>query len=249
MSAKKIISLSAAPKGFGRNPDELTADMFVSELPVQHSHEYYADEELGLYVGVWDTTDMTETAGPYACDEFMYLIEGEAVIKNCKTGVKEKAKAGEAFLIPRGYDCQWHQTGYLRKYYLISENPNEPVPEKPTVEGIIIPGSDDPMEPLTKAEPFLVTSAGHNQRQHVCYRDGTGKFASGTWESEPFQSEPAAFPYHGFACVQAGSLTLTDESGDQHSFAASDAFFIPQGVVCRAEASEFTRLFFSILSD
>ena len=56
MPAKRIISLSPAPEGFGQTPDELTPDMFVSELPVQHSHEYYADEELGLYIGVWDTT-------------------------------------------------------------------------------------------------------------------------------------------------------------------------------------------------
>jgi uncharacterized cupin superfamily protein len=247
MPAKKIISLSAAPEGFGQNPDELTADMFVSKLPVQHSHEYYADEELGLYVGVWDTTDMTETAGPYACDEFMYLLEGEAVIKNCKTGVKEKAKAGEAFLIPRGYDCQWHQSGYLRKYYLISENPNEPVPEKPTVEGIIIPSDDAPMKPLDGEAPFWIENGNPLQKQHVCYPDTTGKFLSGTWESEPFESETRPFPYNEFAYVRSGSLTVVDESGGSFNFKSGDALFLPEGVVCRVEVTEKVRLFFAVL--
>jgi hypothetical protein len=248
MPAKKeIIRLSASPEGFGRTADELTADMFASEPPVQHSHEYYVDEELGLYIGVWDTTGMIETAGSYPCDEFMYLLEGEAGIKNIKTGEMEKAKAGEPFLIPKGYDCQWHQTGYLRKFFLISENPNEPVPEKPASEGIIIPRADTPMEPLLSAEPFLLRGSFPVQQQHICYKDCTGKFLAGTWKSEPFESEERPFPYNEFAYVETGSLTLLDEEGEEHFFNSGDAFFIPEGVVCSARATETVTLFFAVL--
>ena len=247
MTAKKIIRLSTAPEGFGGTPDELDSEMFVSEMPIQHDHSYYEDEDLGLYIGVWDTTDMIETAGPYACDEFMWLIEGEAIIKNNKTGVMEKAKAGEAFVIPRGYDCQWHQSGYLRKFYVISENSNEPIPPNPSFEGIIIPRAEAPVEPLSYAEPFLIRGAIPVQRQNICYKDNTGKFLSGTWESEPFESEFRPFPYNEFACVQTGSLTLIDESGKEHSFKSGDALFLPQGVVCSARATEKVRLFFAVL--
>ena len=247
MLTKKIIRLSASPEGFGQHPDELTSDMFVSELPLQHSHEYYADEDLGLYVGVWDTTDMIETAGPYACDEFMWLLEGEVVIKNCRTGKMEKAGAGEAFVIPRGYDCQWQQAGYLRKYYVISENPKEQMPEQAAFEGIIIPRADAAMEPLVTPWPFLACGGVPTPRQHICYTNSTGKFLSGSWESEPFESEASAFPYNEFACVLAGSLTLMDESGKKLSFKSGDAFFVPKGVVCSAHASEKVRLFFAIL--
>lgn len=247
MTIKKIIRLNPAPEGFGITADKLTPDMFVSDLPVQHSHEYYEDDDLGLYVGVWDTTDMIETAGPYACDEFMWLLEGEAVIKNNKTGEMEKARAGEPFVIPRGYDCQWHQAGYLRKFYVISENPDEPVPQHPAFEGIIIPRADAPMEPLAGAEPFLVKSNAQIQQQHVCYKDNTGKFLSGTWESEAFESATGPFPYNEFAYVQTGSLTLVDESGQAHRFNSGDAFFIPEGVICSARATEKVRLFFAVL--
>ncbi|MCP4271596.1 MAG: hypothetical protein GY781_06455, partial [Gammaproteobacteria bacterium] len=71
MKKSKIIHLKTNPDGFGKTPDELTTDMFDSPIPVQNSYEYYADDNTGLYVGVWDTTDMVETAGPYPCDEYM----------------------------------------------------------------------------------------------------------------------------------------------------------------------------------
>jgi len=249
MSSKKIIRLSANPKGFGQTPDELEPDMFVTEPNAQHTHSYYEDEALGLYVGVWDTTDMIESSGPYACDEFMFLLEGDASIKNSKSGEMERVTAGQPFLIPRGYDCQWHQKGYLRKFYLISENPNEPVPANPVFEGIIVPGIDDPMEPLDEASSFLFSGNGAQQRQHVNYQDRTGKFSVGTWESGPFQSELRPFQNHYFAYVQAGSLTLTDESGQQDCFNAGETFFVPQGVVCRASSSELARLFYANLAD
>jgi len=247
MTVRKIIRLSPAPEGFGQTPDELSSDMFVSNLPVQHSYDYYEDEDLGLFIGVWDTTDMIEAAGPYGCDEFMWLLEGEALIKNNRTGETEKAKAGEAFLIPKGYDCQWHQTGYLRKFYMIYENPNEPVPKEPAFEGIIILRGDAPMEPLDYAEPFLTNDVGTFQQQHICYQDNSGKFLSGTWESEPFESETRPFPYNEFACLQAGSMTVIDESGQAHMFKAGEAFFIPQGAVCSAQATEKVKLLFAIL--
>ena len=88
MPSKKIIRLSANPEGFGQTPDDLEPDMFVTEPQAQHTHSYYEDEALGLNVGVWDTTDMIESSGPYACDEFMFLLEGDA------------------FFVPQGVVCR-----------------------------------------------------------------------------------------------------------------------------------------------
>jgi uncharacterized cupin superfamily protein len=248
MSDKKIIRLSANPEGFGSTPDKQESPTFVEWPKAQHTHSYYEDEDLGLYVGLWDTSDMIEGAGPYGCDEFMLLLEGQARLKNMKTGVMETAVAGEPFIIPKGYDCQWHQQGYLRKFYFISENPHEPLPAEPTHEGILIPSADDPVQPLSEAAPFTINGDSHGQKQHVSYRDATGKFTSGTWESGPFQSEPAPFPGYRLCCVETGSLVLTDEAGEQHVFNAGDTFFISQGTVCSAEASGKTRMFFASLA-
>ncbi len=246
MKKSKIIHLKTNPDGFGKTPDELTADMFDSPIPVQNSYEYYADDNIGLYVGVWDTTDMVETAGPYPCDEYMWLLEGEAVIKNNKTGKLEKACAGEAFIIPKGYDCQWHQSGYLRKFFLISENPNEPVPDNPSVEGIVIPDINKPFHTLSIPKPFLV-SDDVNQKMMNQYKDNIGKFLSGIWECDVFQSETLPFPYHYFAYVMNGTITLIDENDQQHLFHTGDAFFIPKGTVCSARTTVKIRLSYTII--
>ena len=246
MPANTIIRLSANPEGFGEEPDELEADMFTSPLPLQHSHEYYEDEALGLYVGVWDTDDMVEAAGPYGSDEFMWLLQGEAVIKNNKTGALEKAKAGEAFVIPKGYDCQWQQTGYLRKYYVISENPNEDIPEQAAVEGIVIASADAAVAPMSGSEPFAIKGDAVQKAQQ-CYVDTTEKFICGTWECDAFESESRPFPYYQFATVQEGSITLTDEAGGAHVFNAGDAFFVPKGVVCSGQSAATVRLFYAVL--
>jgi uncharacterized cupin superfamily protein len=246
MPNKTIIRFSPQPEGFGEEPDELTADMFASALPVQHSHEYYEDEDLGLYVGVWDTTDMIEAAGPYDADEFMWLLEGQAVIKNNKTGEMETATAGEAFVIPRGYDCQWQQTGYLRKYYVISENPNEDIPAQAALEGIAFAKADAALETVTTSAPFAL-KGDVLQKAHDCYVDSTGKFLCGTWECEAFESEPRPFPYYQFGYVQEGSITLTDEEGEPHVFRAGDAFFVPKGLVCCGQSAARVRLLYAVL--
>lgn len=245
MAPKRIIRLEANPEGFGQVPDDLTQDMFASEIPLQHSHEYYQDEALGLFVGVWDTTDMVEAAGHYPCEEFMWLLEGEAAIKNCSTGAIEKAVAGEPFVIPRGYDCQWRQSGYLRKFFLIFENPDKMVPAKPAVKKIIIPREDDPMERVRAMGPFLADDPSTVQKQNIAYTNICGSFQAGSWESDAFESAMKPFPCHQLALVTRGELILTGENGEQQVFKPGNALFVPEGVSCAAASSEYTRIFFA----
>lgn len=201
--------------------------MFSSKMPVQHTHLYYEDDEQGLYVGVWDTTDMIEAPGPYACDEFMWLLEGEVDVKNSKTGVVEKVQAGEAFVIPKGYDCQWQQNGYLRKFFVISEHPDEMVPAAPVVEGIVNLGSGSAAKP------------------EVCYRDSTGRFIAGYWQREAFTVEVAEFSGNQFAYVLAGSVELKGKDGQAHSFETGEAFFAPEGSVSQWQSTGGFRAFYT----
>jgi len=238
--------LSADPKGFGTSADELEAEDFSSDVPVQHTHSVYEDDDIGLYVGLWDTEDMVETGGPYACDEFMWLLEGECQIRNNRTGEVASVKAGTPFVIPKGYDCQWHQRGYLRKYYVISEHPDEAIPAAPAHEGIVIPRADAILSEVTEDGPFAITS-GARPRQNLCYRDTTGRFYSGTWASEAFESEQQAFPYYEFAFVHDGSITLTDAEDAAQDFNAGDAFFIPEGVKCSASVANNVGLTIAVI--
>ena len=211
---KKIVRLSAAPVDFGRTPDVLDAELFVSQLPVQHTHLYYEDEEQGLYVGVWDTTTMTETAGPYSCEEFMWLLEGEVEIKNSKTGAMEKVKAGEAFVIPRGYDCQWHQSGYLRKFFVISERPDEEAPT--TISGGIIKLNNE-----------------SGQENSVFYENIAGDFITGSWHRDSFESSLPDMDGNHFVYVVEGSFSVIGQDNKLHTFVAGEAFFVPGGAPCR----------------
>jgi uncharacterized cupin superfamily protein len=244
--AKAIIRLSPDPEGFGDTPDELDSTDFTSDVPLQHSHSVYHDDEIGLSVGLWDTEAMTEAGGPYECDEFMWLIEGECQIKNNSTGEIASVKAGTPFVIPKGYDCQWQQSGYLRKYYVISEHPAEEIPAAPAHDGIVIPKADDVLTEVAEDTPFAVTS-GAKPQQNVCYTDTTGRFFSGTWASEAFESGLRPFPYNEFAYVQDGSITLTDAEGAAQVFSAGDAFFIPEGVECSATVENSVRLFITVI--
>lgn len=243
---KSIIRLSPDPEGFGASPDELDASDFTSDVPAQHSHSVYEDDEIGLYVGVWDTETMVEAGGPYACDEFMWLIEGECQIRNNRTGEIAPVKAGTPFVIPKGYDCQWQQPGYLRKFYVISEHPGEEIPAVPTNEGIVIPRADAILTEVAEDEPFAITS-GVRPRQAICYKDTTGKFFSGTWATDAFESGQRPFPYNEFAYVQDGSITLTDAEGSDQVFNAGDAFFIPEGVECSATVANSVRLYITVI--
>ncbi len=243
---KSIIRLNPDPEGFGASPDKLEADDFNSDVPVQHTHSNYEDDKIGLYVGLWDTEAMVEAGGPYACDEFMWLIEGECQIRNNRTGEIQTIKAGMPFVIPRAYDCQWQQSGYLRKFYVISEHPGEEIPAAPTHEGIVIPRSDTVLTEVAEDAPFAVTS-GARPRQDICYKDTTGRFFSGTWASDAFASGQRPFPYNEFAYVQDGSITLTDSEGSDQVFNAGDAFFVPEGVECSATVANSVRLYITVI--
>ncbi len=251
----KIIRLSPSPQGFGDVRDELDAQLFASELPVQHTHVYYEDDSLGLYIGVWDTSTMIEASAPYSCDEFMYLLEGDVEIKNSKTGSMEQVQAGEAFVIPKGYDCQWHQTGYLRKFFVISEHPEEDIPVTPVVESIIKLQANhskqlaiqDTTRDRIEQKPFVIKGKAAEQKYQHDYIDHTGKFMAGTWQSEAFITKMQPFPRNEFIYLQSGSLVITEPEGQEHFFTAGDAFFVPQGVLCNWRATGDVRAFYTIL--
>jgi len=222
MSDNKIIRLSQAPAKFGDSPDELEPSMFVSDLPVQNSHSYYEDDEQGLYVGVWDTDDMIEAANPYPCDEFMVLIEGAVEIKNTQTGLSETVLAGESFVIPKGYDCQWHQQGYLRKFYVISEHPDEVIPLRPTLTGI--------------AKINIEAQKGKN----YCYQDNNKRFTAGIRENAIGEMPLTMNINSHFIYLKKGSVTIKESTGTEHTFRSGEAFYIPANVTCSWSITENT---------
>ena len=225
--------------------------MFDLAMPIQHNHSYYEDDELGLYIGVWDTTDMVTTAGPYGCDEFMIVLEGQAAIKNIDTGELETVDAGEGFVIPKGYQCQWQQRGYLRKFYVISEHPNEKTPEQASVSSIVKikqqTSKQVALDVELEGDAFDMASAKPvNKGQHL-YQDNLGRFVAGIWQSDGLTTKRQAFPRNEFIYIHSGSLTCIDEHDNGHVFAAGDALFIPQGTICHWQINEPVCTYYAII--
>jgi len=231
MTAKKIIRLSSNPKGFGTNRDELDIESFDSELPIQNTQSYFENADIGLFVGLWDTTVMIEKPGAYDCDELMFLLEGEVEIKNNRTGKIEKIIAGEAFVIPKGYDCQWIQKGYCRKFYMISENPTEEIPANPSVEGIVILRKNETVE----------------QGNNIAYQNHNNKFNAGTWSTQSFETDFSAYSKNEIVQIVKGKLTLIDINDERHTFEKGEVFFIPQGAIAKWQSSDYLEVFYGSL--
>jgi uncharacterized cupin superfamily protein len=234
MSKKSIIKLDHNPTGFVDIPNELDAAMFESTQATQHCHSYYDDEALGLQIGVLDSTDMTDIASPYANDEFMIIIEGRVDIKNNKTGKMETIMAGDSVVIPQSYDCQWHQQGYLRKFY-VRYKPQK-TPEIPVTENVIYIDEKSDI-------PWQETSDGH--RKKTLYQNNDQRFTSGVWQSNALTTGLINFPYHEFIFIKEGSLICTDEMGVPHHFTSSDTLFIPQGTRCAWQVKDKVSIHFT----
>lgn len=243
----RIIRLNPSPKNFGQSPDTLNAKTFESELPIQNTDSVYENDKIGLYVGVWDTTEMIEKSGPYPCDEFMWLLEGEVEIKNCQTGQMQKIQAGEAFVIPKGYHCQWHQNGYLKKFYLISEHPEEDMPEKAILEGIIKIQSTEKKDKIGDTELLVLKSDQSIRKNNIDYKSHNGKFYVGSWSSDCFESEFRSFPVNEMVHVTIGTVILTDETGQQYQFEKGDTFFVPEDVICKWQCNNFVEVFYAVV--
>ncbi len=223
MSSGKIIRLSVNPESFGDMPDELSQEMFASAIPIQHSHAYFEDETLGLYVGLWDTTEMIEVSAPYPCEEFMVLLEGTAAIHDANRQGIEKVNVDESFVIPREYDCQWHQSGYLKKFYVIYENPNKK-PAKPVRECIVKITDNSPAD------------------NSVLYQNADKTFIVGSTINMADKVNVAACHYHQFIYQRRGNLVITVQddalSSREILIPAGEAVFIPAGISYQWQSTE-----------
>ena len=220
MTTQSIIRLSVNPEGFADNVDELDADNFASALPTQHSLDYVSDEELGVYVGVWDTTSMQESAGAYEFEEFMVVLAGFAEIKNNKTGLVTKVSAGQAFVIPRGFDCQWIQNGYLKKFYFIVDN-----------EQLCASNKD--------ANNITIIDQDTLQK----YQNKQQNFHAGV-DNYSYKSSQSAVAAQRFIYVLSGQVTVTDEHNIKHEFSAGDAFYLAKSKALIWQASENFQSYF-----
>ena len=140
-----VIRIEAdGPEGIGLSEWEtMDPKALASGNPVQRGYLYDEGEEAGYSAGVWDCTAFDDAPGPYPVDEYMLLLEG-TVIMEMPDGTEITINAGEAFVIPKGLNCQWKMPGYVRKIFMILEKSENSEAENPSLNRVTTPDMSSP---------------------------------------------------------------------------------------------------------
>lgn len=226
----------------GLRPISLNPADFETPPTAQNLHVYFADDALGLTVGVWDTTPMQEAYGPYPGDEFIVVLEGGFQILD-GSGAGVGATAGQCVAIRNGIPVSWQQAGYLKKFFMTYNDPRAEAPKGLTAEGGVIVLSSE----MSLTDADLMEDTSTPQRDRIVFSNAHGNFDVGLWDTQVLNTELEPFPYHEMAQVLEGEVTLTEADGTKHHFTAGDVFFIPAGTPCVWHVPEYLRKFYAAL--
>ena len=234
----------------------------VAGKPVHRGHYYLEDKARGLTAGVWDCTAMTEKFGPYPVNEYMIVLEGEVTIIENAPGAPSSAergrvgegagrrttiRAGENFVIPKGLPCQWHQDGYMRKFFVIFDDPSGMAPADPATLSVLRPDRRADLAASAGPAPELLLSGAPQQRDKRYYADLTGQWTVGVWSSTPYHRKTIPFPRHELMHILEGEVTITEDGQPPRTFKAGDTFVVPMGTPCDWKSTVDIRKFYCIM--
>ena len=229
----------------GLKPMDLSPYEFHTRPDAQNLHVYFEDEELGLSVGVWDTTPMQEPFGPYPGDEFIFVLDGHFDMMDTVdgSGINVPCRAGQSVIFRNGVPVSWKQHDYLKKFYITYLDPKAKTPTGLSAEGGI--QTLEPQFTLTDAD--LLPDTTEKQRDKVFFTNDHGNFQVGCWDAEAFASDVEPFPYHEFCQILEGEAVLTDATGAAHVFKPGDCFFIPKGTPVGWSVPTYVKKYYAAL--
>ena len=183
----------------------------VSGNPMQRGHIYHEHPNMGYMTGVWDCTEFVDQMGPYQVDEFMLFLEGELFL-DLPDGKTIHIKAGDAFVIPKGFVCQWRQPGYVRKIFMIVDG-DIPQAENPSLERITVINlekQNSNFDISNKSTQFL-NAAGtmRVELEHIC----------------SLMHPPIKQTENKLVTVLEGTIVISDAEG-KSTFKAGDTFYV-----------------------
>jgi uncharacterized cupin superfamily protein len=206
----------------------IEAKSLVSGTPRQRGHMVLDDKESGLSAGVWDCTAFTGKMGPYSVNEFMLLLEGSVTIVDEKGG-ETVIKAGESFILPKGLVCQWKQTGYVRKFFVIFDDASGMKAKDARKLKVIKPDPKAKLDAAGGPDPKLVVSGTPKWHDKLYWEDPTGQWTVGVWSTTPYERKVIPFPRHELMHILEGAVTISDGKGGAETFRAGDTLFVPKG--------------------
>jgi uncharacterized cupin superfamily protein len=225
-----------------------TDDALVSGDGIMHGDMYFKTENGTLYAGVWDSTACELVPGPYEVDEFMLVLEGAIEIAH-QSGQSQVFSAGESFALPRGVPCTWKQAGYVRKFFVIFENPIPHTDKHQESDGNTaldaIPvdlSASLPRVENQDAGAYLsdVPDMGHL----TVFKDPSGQMEVGIWECSPMQRKPATLARSELMHILEGSGSITNADGVVFEFRAGDTFLVPIGMGYQWHNTEYVKKVF-----
>ena len=203
----------------------------VSGEPVQRGHLYHEIEAEGYMAGVWDCTAFTDQMMPYPVDEYMLLLQG-SVTMVLPDGAAVEIKAGDAFVIPKGFMCQWKQPELVLKYFMILDGPT-PAAQNASLQRITVPD-------LSRVTPEPEIMA-----RRVDFLNAAGTLCVETVTCGAMQTPPRKANAHHLISVLEGSLTLNDGQDDHH-FAPGETAYLHKDDSAAWETSAGTRMVIAI---
>ena len=111
----KIVMLDRYQTGESANP---SPEKILAGIPRTRVSNQFTDGSQQFFCGLW-----TSTAGKwrvrYTEYEFCVLIEGRVRLESI-SGEKQEMRAGDAFVVPAGYEGIWEVAEPCKKWYAIS---------------------------------------------------------------------------------------------------------------------------------
>jgi len=232
------------PPGQGLRPVvEITPGMVQEGSASELCHNYYTSPSGVLTAGVWRCTPHALKFGPYPVDEFMLVLDGSVSIVH-EDGHEEIFRAGDAYVIPKGLPCQWKQTESIHKIYVILDDPKSPIPDEPVSKRAIRLNASKGLEELELPNPECFEGGTPIQEDCSAFEDTTGRFFAGTWTCSPMRRKAQRFSRIELMCLLEGGMTLTDDTGTEHSFTAPDVLLeLPDTVSAWASTKDVRKYY------
>jgi len=112
----KLVLLDRLQSGESANP---SPEKILSGIPRTRVSNQYTDGTQQFFCGLWTSTSGKWRVS-YTEHEFCVLIEGRVRIESV-TGERHDFRAGDAFVVPAGFEGSWEVTEPCKKWYAIFE--------------------------------------------------------------------------------------------------------------------------------
>ena len=193
--------------------EKMDYDSLVFGQPLQKGYIYHEIPEQGYMVGVWACTAFTDQMMPYSVDEYMLFLEGELTML-LPNGDGIEIKAGDAFIIPKGFECQWQQNSSVRKFFMILDG-NAPKSKNASLKQITVPN-------LAKPDNVALTTSRRD------FLNNSGDMSVDVQAHGPVIQMGRTSEANELITVLHGSLQLYDGEV-QHVFSKGDTAYLHKG--------------------